>query len=98
MKQINFITIGMVALIVICATNNAYAEDMNILYYEYIITINEIQPVYTYQTMSSLLDSEKSFEDIDIIKLKISEHIKESYAEYQNINGNFEFIGVFPLK
>ena len=97
MKQNVLATIAMVAAIsILSSLSTVQAEEINTNDFEFTIHITDVIPFYTWGGMSNFLtDSERSFEDIDTIRLIIQD--TNYYAVYNNnvSDNTFEFAGIY---
>ena len=64
----------------------------------YKVAANDIIPNYTYQGISKVLDSSKSFEDIQGVNLLIENTDIVAVYSNEGVNGNFMFQYMVELK
>ena len=106
LKNIDMLTMNnknmvlIVSLITIVASANlsttTVKAELNINDFEFTIHITDVIPVYTWGGISKVLtDGERSFEDVDTIRLIIQD--TNYYAVYNNnvSDNTFEFAGIY---
>ena len=95
-KIMSFAISLIIAVSVITTINNVSATELNTNDFEFTIHITDVIPFYTWNGISKVLtDSERSFEDIDTIRLIIEN--SNYYAVYNNnvSDNTFEFAGIY---
>ena len=92
----NILIISLITIMISSISITAVNAELNTNDFEFSIHITDVIPFYTWNGISKVLtDNERSFEDIDTIRLIIQD--TNYYAVYNNnvSDNTFEFVGIY---